>query len=464
MEKNMQNAQEYIKGLIKRAREAQKIADSYSQERVDNLVKAIAWNIVKDGPAQEIAKLAVEESGMGNYESKYSKLMVKIKGLVRDLKGVKSVGVIERNESKGIIKIAKPVGVIGAVIPCTNPEATPVLKAMNAIKGRNAIIFAPHPRTKKTNKFIVEIMRQTLKKYNAPEDLLIPIEEPTLEITNELMKQCDLILATGGSGMVKAAYSSGTPAYGVGAGNAVVIVDETANLKDAAHKIMLSKTFDYATSCSTENSLVIQESIYKEMIDNLINEGGYMIKPDEKDKLQKAMWINGQLSKDIVGQSAQKIASIAGIQIPSDRKFLMVEETGVGPEYPFSGEKLSVVVTIYKYKEFEEAIEKVNEITNYQGSGHSCGIHTYNEERIMELSLKTKTSRVMVRQPQCLANSGAWTNGMPITLTLGCGTWGGNISSDNINWRHLINVTWVSIPFEAKIPTDEELFGEVMYD
>jgi sulfoacetaldehyde dehydrogenase len=217
-----------------------------------------------------------------------------------------------------------------------------------------------------------------------------------------------------------------------------------------------------ATSCSTENSLVVQESIYDELIKNLIDEGGYLVKADEKEKLQSTMWQNGVLNRKIVAQHAQKIAGLAGIQIPSDRKFLMVEETGVGPEYPFSGEKLSVVVAIYKYREFKEAIEKVNEITGYQGAGHSCGIHSLDEDRILEYAIKTKTSRVMVRQPQCLSNSGAWTNGMPITLTLSCGTWGGNITTENIHWRHFINVTWVSIPFDAEIPSDEELFGDVM--
>lgn len=457
-----QSAKQYISGLMERARAAQKVVETYTQERVDELATAIAWNIVRDGPAQEIAKLAYEESQMGNYESKYAKLMAKIKGLVRDLKGVKTVGVIERDEVKKIIKIAKPVGVVGAVLPCTNPEATPVIKAMNAIKARDAVIFAPHPRTKKTNALIVSKMRETLKKYGVPEDLFIAIEEPTLEITNELMKQCDLIVATGGGGMVKAAYSSGKPAFGVGTGNAVVVVDETADLKDAANKIMRSKTFDLATSCSTENSLVVQESIYDELIKNLIDEGGYLVKADEKEKLQNTMWQNGVLNRKIVAQPAQKIAGLAGIQIPSDRKFLMVEETGVGPEYPFSGEKLSVVVAIYKYREFKEAIEKVNEITGYQGAGHSCGIHSLDEDRILEYAIKTKTSRVMVRQPQCLSNSGAWTNGMPITLTLSCGTWGGNITTENIHWRHFINVTWVSIPFDAEIPSDEELFGDVM--
>ena len=453
---------EYVAGLIDRARKAQKVADGYSQEYVDELITAVCWDIVRDGPAQEIAKLAVEESLMGTYESKYAKLMVKLRGALRDMKGQKSVGIIERDDEKGIVKIAKPVGVVGAIVPCTNPEATPVLKAMMAIKTRNAVIFAPHPRTKRINTFIVNLMRKTLARYGAPEDLLIPIEEPTMETSSELMRQCDLILATGGSGMVKAAYSSGTPAYGVGVGNAVVVVDETADLKDAAHKAMLSKTFDYATSCSTENSMVVEESVYDKFIEYLQQEGGYLVNNEEKEKLQKGMWVNGQLSREIVAQSAQTIGKVAGIDIPDDKRFIMVEETGIGLAYPFSGEKLSVVMTLYRYKGFSEAIEKVNTITAYQGSGHSCGIHTKDADRAIEFALKTYTSRVMVRQPQCLANSGAWTNGMPMTLSLGCGTWGGNISSDNITWKKLLNITWVSFPIENTQPTDEELFGDIM--
>lgn len=459
----MTEAKEYVQGLVARAREAQKIADTFSQEQVNTLIKAIVWDIVKDGPAQEISTLAVEESRMGNYDSKYGKLMVKLKGALRDMLPEKSVGIIARDDAKGIVKVAKPVGVVGAIIPCTNPEATPVLKAIMAIKGRNAVVLSPHPRTKKTNTFIVEIMRATLKRYNAPEDLIIGIEEPSLDLTNELMKQCDLVLATGGGAMVKSAYSSGTPAYGVGQGNAVVVVDETADLPDAANKIMRSKTFDFATSCSTENSLVVQSSVYDELLKHLQAEGGYLVNEDEKKKLLTAMWPDGShLNPAIIAQSAATIAEVAGLTIPADRKFFMVQETGVGPDYPFSGEKLSMVVTIFKYNEFQEAVDKVNAITNYHGRGHSCGIHSFNDDHIMTLALNTKTSRVMVNQPQCLANSGAWTNGMPMTLTLGCGTWGGNISSDNVTWHKLINTTWVSKPIPSTMPTDEELFGDIM--
>jgi sulfoacetaldehyde dehydrogenase len=240
------------------------------------------------------------------------------------------------------------------------------------------------------------------------------------------------------------------------------VVDETADLKDAANKIMRSKTFDFATSCSTENSLVIQESVYDEMIQCLKNEGGYLVNAAEKAKLQAGMWIDGSLNGDIVGQPLEVIAKIAGLTIPADRKFFMVEETGIGPDYPFSGEKISMVVTIYKYGEFQEAIDKVNEITNYQGRGHSCGIHSFDEERIMKYALAIKVGRLMVRQPQCLSNSGSWTNGMPMTLIQGSGTWGRNISSDNFNFRKLLNYTWVASPIESTQPTDQELFGDIM--
>ena len=457
-----EETQREVAELVARARTAQAIAENFSQEMVDKLTTALVWDIVRDGPAQQIAQLAVDESAMGNYESKYAKLMTKCKGALRDMQGEKSVGIIERDENKGLFKVAKPVGVVAGVLPCTNPEATPVIKAIMAVKTRNAVILAPHPRTKKTNKLIVATMRATLKKYGAPEDLIIGIDEPSLAATNELMRQADLVIATGGGALVKSAYSSGTPAYGVGQGNSVVVVDETADLKDAANKVMRSKTFDFATSCSTENSLVVQSGVYAEFVKCLQEEGAYLVNAAEKEKLEQAMWIDGHLNPKIIAQSLQTIADVAGLEIPSDRKFFLVEESGIGAEAPFSGEKLSMVAALFKYEDFAEAVEKVNLITSYHGRGHSCGIHSFNDAHIEELALKTKTSRIMVRQPQCLANSGAWTNGMPMTLTLGCGTWGGNASSQNITWKNLLNTTWVSAPIEAKMPSDEALFGEIM--
>ena len=460
----MESKSEYVGELINRARSAQRVAENYTQERVDELVAAIAWAAAKESNAVELSKFAVEETGMGNFEGKYRKLTKKTRGVLRELKAAKSIGIIETDPVKGIVKIAKPVGVIGAVVPCTNPAVTPVLKAMCAIKGRNAVIFSPHPRSRKTSYKVVELMRATLKKRGAPEDLLICVENPDLEISNEIMKQCDLIIATGGGNMVKAAYSSGKPAYGVGVGNAVSVIDETADIKDAAHKIALSKTNDLATGCSTENSLVVHNSLYQSLIDALIDEGGYLLNSAEKEKLQGAMWQNGILNREIVAQTAIRIAEIADINIPKDRTFLIVNESGIGKGYPFSGEKLSVVLAVFRYDQFDEAIGIVNEIHAYMGAGHSCGIHSFNEDHMMRLSLSTKTSRVMIRQPQNFGNAGDWCNGMPWTTTLGCGTWGGNITNENITWKHFINTTWVSYPIEPVIPTDEELFGHIMFE
>ncbi|RLE62249.1 MAG: aldehyde dehydrogenase [Thermoprotei archaeon] len=453
------NVHEVIKEYMTRARKAQQVADTYSQEKVDELVTAMAWVIVSN--AEEIAQLTQEETGLGRLDHKIVKLQKKVRGCLRDIKHEKTRGIVEVNPKTGITKIAKPVGVVGAITPVTNPEATPVIKSMFAIKGGNAVIVAPHPRGKKCASKICEYMRQTIEKLGAPADLIQCIPEPTVELSKELMRQCDLIAATGGEAMVHSAYSSGKPAYGVGVGNACVIVDETADIKDAAHKIMLGKTFDWATSCSAENSIIVEESIYNKLLEALQSEGGYLANKEEKSALQKTMWTAPKmLNRAIIAQPATKIAEIAGFTIPEDRTFLMVEEQGVGVDYPFSGEKLSVVLTVYKYKGFDNAIALVNKLTGYMGLGHSCGIHSFDDERIDKLALQTKTGRVIVRQPQSYANSGDWCNGMPFSLSIGCGTWGNNASSENTQMKHFLNVTLVARPIEPVIPTDEELFGD----
>jgi len=454
-------AKVYIGSLMERARKAQKTIEFATQEMVDRVAEALCYRAVQPDFARKLAVLAVEESRMGDVESKYAKMMNKVRGGWFDMKGQKSVGILEEDNVNGVVKIAKPVGVIGALVPCTNCEATPVLKAAWAIKTRNAVIMAPHPRTKKTNEMVVDMMRSVLVEYGMDEDLIINMAEVTLENSGELMAQCDLILATGGPGMVAAAYSSGTPAYGVGAGNAITVVDDTQDMASVAEKIRRSKTFDQATSCSSENGAVIQKSVYKEFIAAMEKEGGYLVNAEEKKSLQKAMWPDGKvLNRDVVAQSADKIAKVANIDLPAGKTFFMVEESGIGTDYPFSGEKLSVVITLYQWEDFDDAVNKVNEITTYQGAGHSCGIHSSDRERVLKLASKVRVSRVMVNQPQSLSNSGSWTNGMPTTLTLGCGTWGGNIASENITWKHLINTTWVAFPIANKQPTDEVLFSE----
>jgi sulfoacetaldehyde dehydrogenase len=304
-------------------------------------------------------------------------------------------------------------------------------------------------------------MRAALRKVGAPEDLVQNLKNPSIELTQELMKHVDLIVATGGSAMVKVAYSSGTPAYGVGAGNSVVVVDETADLADAARKIYLGKTFDNATSCSSENSCVMQAVVFDQMVSLFEGHGGHMCSAEEKVRLHKAMWPDGvHLSRDIAGQPAEKIAGLANIPVKPGTKFLMVLGEAVGAEDLFSGEKLSVVLTLWKYGEFAEAIDLVTRITRYSGYGHSCGIHTTSQAHMMELALHARVSRMMVRQTQCYANSGNYDNGMPFSLTLGCGTWGGNIVSENVHWKHFINTTWVSLPIPPVVPDETAIFGQ----
>lgn len=458
---------EYVAGLIARAHAAQKIAGGFTQEYVDLLSRKIGWALVQPDTVNEIAEFCLEETRMGTLEAKQSKLFKKVRGVLSDINPLKSVGVVEYNKELGLRRIAKPVGVIGSLIPTTQPELCPATQAMLAVKARDAIVFSPHPRSQETTLMVTNIIREVLKKNGAPEDLVICIERPTMEKSAELMKQCDLVIATGGAGMVKAAYSSGTPAYGVGVGNAVVVIDETADLKEAAHNVHVSKVFDYASGCSCENSIVVQEGIYDEFIRCLKDEGAYLVRAEDKGALQKAVWpewpANHNLNRDVVTQPAKRIADLAGIaDVPEDCEMLLVEETGYGKDYAFSGEKLCVVLTVYKYGEFRQAIDTVNGIHEYMGAGHSCGIQSNHEDHIMELALRTHTTRVMVCQPQSVGNSGDWNNGMPFTGSLGCGTWGGNIVSENITLKHFLNNTWLSEPIKGVIPSDEELFGDAM--
>lgn len=448
-----------IDNLIAKAHVAQKQIEFWPQDKVDLMVAAVGWETYKQ--AEEIAKLAVEETQMGVFEHKMLKHQKKTLGALRDMDGVKSVGVIEEDNVKGLIKVAKPVGVIGALTPVTNCEATLPSNALPALKARNAIIFAPHPKAKKTAKLVCESMWAGLRKVGAPLDLIQVIEEPSIDLSKELMSKVDLVIATGGGPMVKSAYSSGTPAYGVGAGNAVVIVDETAGLAEAAKKIYLGKTFDNATSCSSENSLVIQSGIYEEMIAQLKTQGGYLCKEEERAKLQALMWPdNVHLNGGIVAQPVEKIASMAGIQIPVGTTFLMVEGKQISPDDPFCKEKLSLVLTLWRYTNFTDAIQMINDISNINGRGHSCGIHTSREDRIVELAVSVNVSRIMVNQSHSLGNSGNYNNGMPFTLTLGCGSWGGNITTENIHLKHFMNVTWVSKPIEPVIPDEDKIFKE----
>ena len=453
-----------ISQLISKARAAQQQIENYTQEQIDTVCLSVAWEVYKDENIQKLAALAVEETGMGNYEDKLTKHKNKVLGVIRDVMAGKSVGLIERDEEKGISKYAKPVGVIGALTPVTNPTATPSSNAVSILKGRNAVIFAAHPKAKKSTQLAVDMMRAGLAKVGAPMDLVQAVAEPSIEMTGELMKQVDLVVATGGSAMVKAAYSSGKPSYGVGPGNSCQIIAEDADVSDAAAKIATSKTFDHATSCSSENSIVIHQSIYQAMIDALTQHHAYLCTAEEAKTLKSWMWKPNKLghpviNAKVVAKSAGEIASDAGLSVPEGTRMLVVEGTMPLEDDLFAKEKLSPVLTIYRYEAFMEGFDILKRLTDNCGTGHSCGIHTFNHDYIDYLGQHMKSSRIVVRQPQAAANGGAFFNGMPSTVTLGCGTWGNNITTENINYKHFINVTWLSEPIKPNRPTDDEIWG-----
>lgn len=452
-----------VRELVECARQAQRAIEDYSQSEVDTLTAAVAWSVVRQDRAESLARLAVDEGGFGNYSDKVTKIRNRIMGTLADIATVKTVGIVEEIPEKGLIKIAKPVGVVAALIPTTGPDATPPLKTLLALKGRNAIVVAAHPRTQNTTALAVRYMREACEQVGAPADLVQIIEKPSLSKTQELLREADLIVATGGEGMVKAAYSSGTPAYGVGVGNAVHVVDETADIEDAATAIAAAKTFDFATSCLADNAVVGAAQIYEALVAALVAKGGYLCNPAEKARLQNLMWpVPGTPvpSIEVVAKSALHIAELAGISVPKDRRFLVVEEDGVGPDHPFSGEKLSVLLALYRYEgTIHHAIRLVNAITDYQGRGHTCGIHTRADAHVTELAFRTRTGRVLVNQ-NLNAGAGSPQNGLPYTLSLSCGSWGGNITTENVNARHLINLTWVSRPIPARVINESALFQD----
>ncbi len=455
-----------VSDLVKKAQIAQAQIAHYSQQQIDDLCLSVGWEVINDANIKILAEMAVNETGMGNVADKIAKHKGKVLGVLDGIKGAKSVGLIEEDKVKKIKKYAKPVGVIGALTPVTNPTATPSSNGIAILKGRNAVIFAPHPRSKKCSAQTVQFMRQGLKRVGAPEDLVQIIESPSIQATNELMAQVDLVLATGGGPMVKAAYSSGTPAYGVGPGNSVQIIAEDANIEDAMKKVALSKCFDNATSCSSENSIVVHSSLYKKSLELLQNaENGYLCAGEEKTKLREWMWAKNDkgyevLNPQIVAKSAVVIAQEAGFDVPAQTRLLIVEGSMPLEQDLFAMEKLSPVLTTWSYDSFEEGYAILKRLTDNCGTGHSCGIHTNNQDYVEYLAENMQTSRIMVNQPQAPANGGNFFNGMPSTTTLGCGTWGGNITTENIYYKHFLNITWVSELLPVNKPDETQFFAE----
>lgn len=461
-----------IAELVARARAAQRLYDTWSQEQVDMAVAAAGWAIIEPKRNRELAELAVADTGIGNVEDKVSKNHRKTFGLLRDLRGARSVGVIAEDPARGIVEIARPVGVVCAITPSTNPGATPANKIINALKGRNAVIVAPSPKGWSTAARLIEFIHAQFDRIGAPRELVQLLPAPiTKQATAELMRLCDLVVATGSQANVRAAYASGTPAFGVGAGNVASIVDETADAHAAAERIVLSKTFDNATSCSSENSLVIVDAMRAPMLAALERRGAMMLDAAQKKALQSLMWPEGKLSAAVIGKSAREIAERAAAQDAAGRpgwlaiaernpRILMVAEDGVGHAHPYSGEKLSPVLAVYAARDFDEAAAIVERIYAYEGAGHSVGLHSAKPEHALRLGLTLPVSRVIVDQAHCIATGGSFNNGLPFSLSMGCGTWGRNNFSDNMNYRHYLNITRVSRPISERVPSQDEIFGE----
>jgi sulfoacetaldehyde dehydrogenase len=456
--------QEELDLAFERAQKAQKIIETYDQAKVDRLCQAVAWAVANKKTFLRLVDMSIEESRLGDPETRQQKRF-KIRGVLRDALRQKSVGIIEENLEKGIVKYAKPVGIIASIVPTTNPDLTPAGTAVMAIKARDVVIFSPHPRSKKTTFETVRLMREALEREGAPADILQCLTKVSIPMSKALMAKADMVLATGGPAMVGAAYSSGTPAYGVGAGNSTMIWDETAKVEEAAMNSMISKTSDFGSGCSADGNIIIHESIWEKSIEALIKVGAYLVNDIEKEKVRKVMWDDeGHRLSDTVAIAPQKLAEIAGFSIPADRKFIMVLSDGVGRKHPFSWEKLTTLLTVHKYQgEFQNAIEMMHKIYWGPGRGHSVGIYSFNDDHIHRLALAAPVSRIMVRQAQSKSNSGTFTNGMPMTSSMGCGTWGGNITSENITLKHYLNTTWVARPIPEDRPSDQELFGD-FYD
>ena len=453
-----------VASLVARARTAQAVAEHYSQTQVDHLCAAVAWAIMEPSRNRALAELAVRDTGLGNVADKIQKNHRKTLGLMRDLRGAKSVGVISENAATGITEIARAVGVVGAITPSTNPGATPANMMINAMKGRNAVILAPSPKGASTAELLLQFVHAEFDRIGAPHDLVQVLPSPVSKaLTYELLQQVDLVVATGSQANIRAAYSSGTPAFGVGAGNVAVIVDASADVVAASACIVRSKTFDNATSCSSENSVVIVDAVYDAMIAALTACGCVLLSAAEKAQLQQVMFPAGKLSASVTAKSAGEIAAIAGLDRAASARVLLVEETGSGELYPFSGEKLSPVMTIYRAADFNTAAERVSEIYAYQGAGHSVGIHAAVDRvdaLALKLGLRLPVARVIVNQAHCIATGGSFDNGLPFSLSMGCGTWGGNNFSDNLTYKSFLNITRIAHPIAEQLPDESALFAE----
>lgn len=448
-----------VRALVENGRGAMAEISGWGQDEIDMLVRGLAWSVYERDAAEDLAKLAVESTGLGNVNDKIVKNQRKTFGTLRDLLRMPSVGLVERDEARGLTKYAKPVGVVASITPSTNPAATPINNAMMAINSANSIIFAPSPAGWATTNAVVQGAQAALAKLGAPTGLVQLLPAPvSREATAELMAQADLIVATGAQENVRAAYRSGTPAIGVGAGNVPVIIDSTADLGDAARKIAQSKTFDNATSCSAENSIIIVDDVYDAALAALISGGAHVLDPSSTDHIRATLFPNGALNRNVIAKDIDVLAGTFGVG-DIEASYLLLELGEPSPDEPLCGEKLSLISTVFRANDFDQAIEYADRILDVQGRGHSVGVHTHDDAHMLQAGEVLDVARVLINQAHAVGNGGSFDNGLPFSLSMGCGTWGANSICENLNGRHFMNITHVSQTIPVDMPSEAELFG-----
>ncbi|KGN73403.1 succinate-semialdehyde dehydrogenase [Porphyromonas macacae] len=443
-----------IKEMVELARKAQKIYQNhYDQKGVDEIVRTAAKAIYDN--AEVLAREAVDETDMGVYEHKVAKNKNKSKGVWYNLHDKKSMGVLSIDERTGLIEIAKPIGVVAGITPMTNPVVTPMSKIIFALKTRNAIIIAPHPKAKKCSTHAVKLIQEAIAKFHVPEGMVQVVEEPSIEKTQELMAAADVVVATGGMGMVKAAYSSGKPSYGVGAGNVQVILDRYIDFDDAAEKVITGRSFDNGIICSGEQSFIYHEKDKEEVFRAFRDHGAYICNDEEGDKIRHAIFENGSIARDIVGKGVDVIARKAGFSVPEGTRVIVVEAKGIGHADLICKEKMCPVMAAFSYSNFEEALDIAKTNLFLEGNGHTAGIHSNNQANIIKAGTEISVSRIIVNAPCATTAGGSIQNGLAVTNTLGCGSWGNNSISENFTYKHLLNISRVA-PLSARIQVPQD--------
>ncbi len=454
---------ELVSTCVQRARDAMDEVADYDQEQADELVRAVGWAVYEEERCRELSELAVETTGLGDVDDKFAKKRRKIPGALAEMLGEETVGVVDIDEERNLVEVAKPVGVVGAVVPSTNPGATPALLAMMSVKSRNAVVLSPSPRGRQVCERVVEHAREQLAAVGAPRDLVQLLPTPiTKDRTYELMEQVDLLQVTGSADNVRAGQESGTPNYCVGKGNPVGIVDETADVAAAADRIAASKSFDNSTSCSSEGNVVIVDDIYEETVRELERAGGYVCDDAQRRRLRELLFPDGEtLNADALAIPPAELTEMAGIDDPSAAaaEFLMVRGRGVGPDHPMAGEKITPVLNVFRVDDVDEAFALTREILDYEGAGHSASIHTSDRDRAVRAGREIDVARLLVNQIHSHSNGGRYDNGLGETLSEGAGTWGGNQLDENVTYEQFYQTTTVTRPIpDATEPDPEALF------